>query len=140
MTRCWPQKRPWPAGSQPIMHELAVCQSLLGEVARIAADNGGGRVTTINLAIGPLSGVEARLLERAFTVARAGTCAAEAELVIAAMPITVRCRTCGAVSEAPANRLLCGACDDWQVDLVSGAELQITSLALVDEPMPAAAE
>jgi len=122
------------------MHELAVCQSLLGEVERIAADNGGGRVSRIDLAIGPLSGVETPLLERAFTVARAGTCAEAAELVVTTMPISVRCRSCGSESEALANRLLCGHCGDWQVDLVSGDELQITSLALVDDPMTAAAE
>lgn len=112
------------------MHELSVCQSLLAEVARIAGENGGGNVSEIVLGIGPLSGVEAPLLDRAFTIARAGTCAAKATLVIEAMPVTVRCRSCGGGGEVKPNRLLCPQCGDWQVDLASGDELQITRVAI----------
>ena len=117
------------------MHELSVCQGLLAEVERIAQANGGGRVSEIHLAIGPLSGVEAPLLERAFTISRAGTCAADAELTISAMPVTVRCRNCGGGGEAASNRLLCPECGDWQVDLASGDELRLTEVTLQsDEP------
>jgi hydrogenase nickel incorporation protein HypA/HybF len=118
------------------MHELSVCQGLLAEVERVARANGGGRVSEIRLAVGPLSGVEAPLLERAFTIARAGTCAADARLTISAMPVTVRCRSCGGGGEAAANRLLCPECGDWRVDLVSGNELQLTEVTLeCDEPV-----
>jgi hydrogenase nickel incorporation protein HypA/HybF len=118
------------------MHELSVCQALLAEVECVADSNGGGRVSEIRLAIGPLSGVEPALLERAFTIARAGTCAADARLTISAMPVTVRCRNCGAGGEATANRLLCPECGDWRVDLASGDELQLTEVTLeCDEPV-----
>ena len=39
------------------MHELAICQSLLREVAHIAADRHARSVTDIHVGIGPLSGV-----------------------------------------------------------------------------------
>lgn len=120
------------------MHELAVCQGLIGEVARVARENGGGRVSEIHLAIGPLSGVEAVLLERAFTIARAGTCAETAALTVTAMPITVRCRSCGGGGAAAANRLLCPDCGDWRVELASGDELQLTRVVMdCDAPMTA---
>ena len=62
------------------MHELAICQSLIGAVEKAAAGQGGGEVTAILVAIGPLSNVEPSLLERAFSLAREGTIASQAQL------------------------------------------------------------
>ena len=112
------------------MHELAICQSLIGEVARVAATRAGAKVVTVSVAIGPLSGVEAPLLARAFTVARAGTIAAEASLEIEAKPVTVRCRACDVEAEAAPNALLCPQCGGWQVDVMSGDELLLTRVEL----------
>ena len=53
------------------MHELAICQALMEQVERIAEEERADQVLSIHLAIGPLSGVESRLLEQAFSVARA---------------------------------------------------------------------
>jgi hydrogenase nickel incorporation protein HypA/HybF len=80
--------------------------------------------------IGPLSGVEPQLLEQAFPLASAGTIAAHAELAIETLAVRVRCETCGAETEATANRLLCGACGDWHTKLVSGDELLLVSVEL----------
>ena len=40
------------------MHELAICQSLIDQVEVIAVERNAQCVTTIVVAIGPLSGVE----------------------------------------------------------------------------------
>jgi hydrogenase nickel incorporation protein HypA/HybF len=112
------------------MHELAVCQGLLREVERVAAANGVRTVERILLRIGGLSGVEPSLLERAFAVARRGTCSERAELCIESGAVVVRCRTCGCSSPVPPNRLLCGACGDWQVTVTEGEELTLLSVDL----------
>ena len=116
---------------QAPMHELSVCQSLITEVARIAAAHGATRVSRIELAIGPLSGVEPALIEDAFTIASAGTAAEGARLVIEAAPVVVFCPACEAETEAAPNRLLCGRCGGWQVRLRSGDELLIKRVELV---------
>jgi len=112
------------------MHELAVCQSLLEQVERIAADHGAQRVERILLRIGPLSGVEAPLLRNAYPLAAAGTIAEGATLDIEAAPVRVHCVTCGAETDAQPNRLLCGACGDWHTRLVSGDEMLLANLEL----------
>ncbi|MEQ9562585.1 MAG: hydrogenase maturation nickel metallochaperone HypA [Woeseiaceae bacterium] len=105
------------------MHELSVCQAIIGEVQALAAARGAEIVSDIHLRVGPLSGVESPLLRNAFPFASAGTVAANAELHISDMPVRVRCRLCAEESETPPNRLLCGSCSSWQTELLSGDEL-----------------
>jgi hydrogenase nickel incorporation protein HypA/HybF len=112
------------------VHELAVCQGLLREVDRVAAEHGAASVERIVLQVGGLSGVEPPLLQRAFEVARAGTIAALAELEIRAGPVVVECRQCGTRGEVPVNRLLCPACRDWRVRVVEGEELLLLNVEI----------
>jgi hydrogenase nickel incorporation protein HypA/HybF len=115
------------------MHELSLCQALLGQVEAVAQQHRSEGVTRIVLQIGPLAGVEPRLLQEAFPVACAGSVAANAELTIEPLPIRVRCTRCGAESEASANRLLCGACGDWRTQLISGDEMVLASVEMIRE-------
>jgi len=112
------------------VHEFSVCQDLLRQVEDLARAHNARTVSAIHLRIGPLSGIEASLLEQAFTVARAGTVAAAAVLATEALPIRVRCRSCGASGVASPNRLVCGACGDWHTELLSGDELLLASVEL----------
>ena len=127
MTKCWPEN---PARVTPV-HELAICQALMEQVERIAQEERADQVLSIHLAIGPLSGVESRLLEQAFSVARAGSVAASAELVIESMPVQVSCKQCGQLTEALPGRLVCGSCGDWRTSLISGDELELRNIELV---------
>ncbi len=115
------------------MHELAICQSLIQQVESIAQQHGARGADYIRLEIGPLAGVEAPLLERAFTIARAGTLAETATLDIVIQPLQVRCNTCGGESEAKSNRLLCGHCGDWHIEIVSGDQMLLTRVELTLE-------
>lgn len=109
---------------------MSICQGLMSQVEQIARDKGASQVDSILLSIGPLSGVEPELLERAFVVAKAETVAKDAELEIETGPIVVECRICGASGEAQVNRLICGSCDSWQVNLKQGDELLLMRLEL----------
>jgi len=120
------------------MHELSVCQALLQQVTEIARRERADRVTRIHLRIGPLSGVVPELLEQAFSIARAGTLADQAELLTEPQPIRVRCSQCGAQSDASASRLLCGMCGDFRTRLISGDELLLASVELKREERAAA--
>lgn len=112
------------------MHEFSVCIALMEQVERIAGEHRARRVDRIVLQVGPLSGVEAPLLEHAWPLAAAGTIAADAELVIDTAPVRVRCTRCGIESEAQPNRLLCAGCGDYRTRLVSGDEMLLANLEL----------
>ena len=101
------------------------------QVENIALEEQAAQVMAIHLGIGPLSGVEPRLLEQAFSIASAGSIAVNAELVITSTPIQVSCQQCGQLTEALPNCLVCGSCGDWRTSLISGDELELTSIELV---------
>ncbi len=112
------------------MHELAVCQGLMSQLEQIAAREHAQSISLIRLSVGPLSGVEPQLLEDAFPIAAAGTVAEGATLQIDRLGVRVRCLSCGADSDATANRLLCGACGDYRTQLLSGDEMLLMSVEL----------
>lgn len=112
------------------MHELAICQALVGEVLAVARAEHAKSVTDVYLSIGPLSGVEGSLLRNAFPFAAAGTVAGNASLHLQPTPVRVRCEDCGAETEVAANRLICGSCSNWQTQLISGDELLLQRVVM----------
>jgi hydrogenase nickel incorporation protein HypA/HybF len=125
------------------MHELAITRALIGQVEAIACERRAERVIGIVVRIGPLSGVEPALLLNAWSLACAGTCAANAELMVEDSPVRVRCLQCGAESEVPSNRLLCSSCGQWRTQVLTGDELLLIRVemekALPPSYRPAAA-
>lgn len=112
------------------MHELSICNALIGQVEQIARERNATSVTRIVLKVGPLSGVEAQLLRQAYPLAAAGTVAADADLVIDTADVVVRCSECDTESRVAANRLLCAACGDFRTRVISGDEMILQTLEL----------
>jgi hydrogenase nickel incorporation protein HypA/HybF len=122
------------------MHELSVAHALLRQVEQIVHDHDGKKVVAVTVTIGPLSGVEASLLARAFAIARCGTIAENASLEIETAPIRVWCAACEAETEAGPSTLLCAQCGSGTVELKSGDELLIRRVELLTAEQPIAAE
>lgn len=112
------------------MHELSICQALMNQVESIALEHKAQSVTSVVIAMGPLSGVEAQLLKNAYPIASAGTVAENAELIVETLPVRVKCSQCGSESDATPNKLICKECGDWRTILVSGDELMLMSVEL----------
>jgi hydrogenase nickel incorporation protein HypA/HybF len=87
-------------------------------------------VEKVYLQVGPLSGIEPKLLRNAYPLAAAGTVAANAELIIETSEIVVTCSQCNAKTEAQANRLICSACGDFRTNIVSGDEMILQRLEM----------
>ena len=112
------------------MHELSLCDDLLGQVKTIATQNNAQSVESITVQIGALSGVEPILLESAFDLIKVGTIAEQAKLILQTSAVTVFCRVCGAESEVTVNNLLCNACKSNETEVIKGDELILASVAL----------
>lgn len=112
------------------MHELALCQALIGQVAEVARSQHAASVSDIYVSVGPLSGVEGPLMRNAFPIAAAGTVANDAKLHLESTSIRVCCEECGEESEVPANRLVCEHCGHWRTRVVSGDELLLQRVVL----------
>jgi len=112
------------------VHELAICQALIGQVAEVARERQAVAVTDIYVSVGPLSGVEGTLMQSAFPLAAAGTVANEATLHLQATAIRISCEECGEESEAIMNRLLCEHCGHWRTRVISGDELMLQRVVL----------
>ena len=112
------------------MHELAICQALMNQIEHIVAERKARSVVSIVVGMGPLSGVEAQLLQHAYPVASAGTVAEGAELVIEQLPVRIRCDQCGEEAEALPNKLVCKVCGDWRTTVISGDELLLMRVEL----------
>ena len=112
------------------MHELAVCQALIEQVERVAADNNARAVNEIVVQLGPLAGIEQELLAQAYTVARAGTVAQHAQLIIEVAPLRIQCPECGQESEVSLDSLICPVCRNWRTTVSSGEDLILARLEL----------
>ena len=77
------------------MHELAIMQSVVRVCEREAAKEGFGRVESITLAVGAVSGVVPECLLEFFPDAATGTVAEGARLVTRLIPAAIECPDCG---------------------------------------------
>jgi hydrogenase nickel incorporation protein HypA/HybF len=107
------------------MHELGLCEDIVDAVTRRAGDR---PVARVRIRVGALHHVHPEAFEQSFALAAAGTVAdgARAELVL--VPVTARCRGCGAVIEATEPVLGCASCGAVELDHSGGDEVLLESL------------
>lgn len=113
------------------MHELSIAMSILDFAAEEAQRQGGGRVVAVHLRLGPLSGVVPAALRSAYDLAREGSIASAAELVIEAVELVVYCPACAAQRTlASPQELYCPYCLAHTPDVVAGRELEVVALEI----------
>lgn len=114
------------------MHELAVAERLLEIVEQEARPYAGARVVRISLKIGQLSAVVPDALRFAFAAISRGGVAENAALEIEEVPLSIRCHACAEVFHVEDPFMVCPQCGGCDVELVSGRELEITSMEIED--------
>ncbi|MFH1155899.1 MAG: hydrogenase maturation nickel metallochaperone HypA [Pseudomonadota bacterium] len=115
------------------MHEMGVAQQMADiALAAIPGDVKNPRVVRLNLRIGKLAAVVKDSLTFCFEIIAKDTPLEGAALVIEDVPVRLRCRECRHEWEVDGPVFRCPGCQDSAVDLVSGRELEITSLELAE--------
>jgi hydrogenase nickel incorporation protein HypA/HybF len=106
--------------------------SIVAGILDIAEEQARGAdariINTIEIEVGRLAGVEIPSLEFCFDVARKGTMAAGAALVIHEIPGRGRCTDCGSDVAVDYFVAVCSACGQGLVEVRQGRELRIRSL------------
>jgi len=111
------------------MHELSIALSMLEQIEEEAAKH-GGTVRAVQVKIGVLSGVDCDALSFAWEIAREGTAVAGAQLEIERVPLLVRCPGCGSTHTPEIQAIYCPQCITPEQDILSGRELELTSLEI----------
>ncbi|MEJ2658019.1 MAG: hydrogenase maturation nickel metallochaperone HypA [Desulfobacterales bacterium] len=116
------------------MHEMSIAMQIVEiAVASIPADLKNAQVKRVNLKIGKLAAVVPESLRFCFQIAVQDTPLREADLNIEEIPLRVRCTDCNAEWTAHEPVFICRKCNSGSVEMLSGRELDITSIEVVDE-------
>ena len=112
------------------MHELAIADSVVQIASRHA---NGRRVTKVCLKVGHLRQVVPSALTFSFELVAQGTPVEGAQLEMEEVPVTGRCRRCGAESRPESFPLQCVNCKDYDLEVLEGEELYVESLEIEED-------
>lgn len=111
------------------MHELSLCQAIAESVTRHAR---GRSVSSVAVQVGHLRQVVPDSLLFSWEMLTSGTELDGSALRIEHVPATVECGQCHTTTVLDLPIMLCGTCGGSDVTVLSGEELMVVSLDLVD--------
>ncbi|MCG8619846.1 MAG: hydrogenase maturation nickel metallochaperone HypA [Desulfobacterales bacterium] len=115
------------------MHEMGIAEQLVKiALDAIPEDIENPRVEILNLRIGKLASVVEHSLTFCLEIVTKDTPLEDVKLVIEEVPIMIRCRSCNREWEADTPMFKCPDCKDAEVTLISGREIEISSMELAD--------
>jgi hydrogenase nickel incorporation protein HypA/HybF len=113
------------------VHELSIVQALLEQVETEVEKSGHrGRVVSLHLVIGRMSGVHVDALKFGFELLSPDSIAAGARLVIDQPRARCRCESCRAEAEVDGLVTACPACGSGDIVIRGGQELLLQSIEL----------
>ena len=112
------------------MHEMSIAMSIVDAVEAKAREEGGEKITAVELEIGKLSGVETESLRFCFSAAAGNSMLEGARLDIREVQPEGECLDCGNRFPVEFHYVKCISCDSYRVEVVAGRELAIRSIML----------
>jgi len=112
------------------VHELSIVEALLDQVRQESRAYPALRVYSIRLRIGALRQVVPETLKFCFAAAVQGTALAGCSLELEQLPAVARCRKCNLTFPVEDNWFQCSQCNESGAELLTGNELELTSLDL----------
>ena len=117
------------------MHEMSTIVRMVNLACEAARREGGGRLRSLSIRVGAMTGILPYYLEKYFPEASKGTPAEGAVLKITEVPVTVSCMDCGTVYEpekTPGRR--CPRCGGIRGRVQTGRELMLDQIELEEVP------
>ena len=116
------------------MHEMGVAEQLVKiALDAIPDDIADPKVEILNLRIGKLAAVVEHSLTFCIEIITKDTPLDGVKLVIETVPVTIRCLTCGKEWQADSPVFNCESCGDREVEMLTGREIEITSMELAED-------
>ncbi len=115
------------------MHELSLATSLVEQALAAMEQHKTGKILSLTVSVGALSGVDRGALEFCFPMACDGTPLEGAGLEIDEIPVKVRCENCGAESDVEIPVLICKNCESRNVSIISGRDFMLVSMEVESE-------
>jgi hydrogenase nickel incorporation protein HypA/HybF len=116
------------------MHEMGIAMQIIEiSIASIPADLKNAQIKKVNLKVGKLAAVVPESLHFCFQIAAQDTPLCDAQLNIEEIPLKIRCTDCNVEWIAHEPVFVCRKCNGTSVEMLSGRELDITSIEVVDK-------
>jgi len=112
------------------MHETSLVRSLLMQVADLLEKHNGESVESIEVELGPLTGVEPILVQSAFAQLAPDYGMVSTLLQIREIPLKAQCRTCGSHFVIDHFRFQCTICSGADIQVLSGDEFRLLSVSI----------
>ena len=115
------------------MHEMGIAQQLV-QIAldSIPDDIENPKVEKVNLKIGKLAAVVDTSLTFCFEIITKDTALENATLNIDFIPVTIHCKSCENTREVDDPMFQCPFCENSEIELLTGREIEIISIELAD--------
>jgi hydrogenase nickel incorporation protein HypA/HybF len=111
------------------MHEASIAISLIKTVSDLCQQEGYNSIESVRIKVGKAAGILPDALLFAFDMAKAGTLASQAELIIEYIPLGGFCRECGSEFESEERYIFsCPDCKSNTIKITRGDELQIVDM------------
>jgi hydrogenase nickel incorporation protein HypA/HybF len=111
---------------------MGIMSGILDSSFEAAEKAGAQRITEIRITIGELTEIQEFALDFAFESMTPGTMAEGAKLVVTTVAPSSRCRDCGLTYDHDRFEMVCPACGSFNVEPLTGRELQIDSIEADD--------
>ena len=116
------------------MHEMGIAMEVVEiAVASIPQDMKNSRITKVNLKVGKLTAIVPDSLRFCFEIVSKDTPLSHAMIHIEEIPIVVRCADCNDEYTIDEPMFTCRTCSGGSLEIISGRELDIHSIEIVDE-------
>ena len=111
------------------MHEASIALSVLETVSDLCQQEGYNSIESVRLRVGRAAGILPDALLFAFDVAKAGTIACKAELIIEYISLGGVCRDCGSNFASEERYIFaCPVCKSSAIKITQGDEMQIIDM------------
>lgn len=116
------------------MHEMGIAMQIMEiATASIPANRTGARIEAVHLKVGKLSAIVTGSLRFCFEAITKDTALEGARLHIAEIPVRAFCNACCNEWTIEAPAFICPVCRSGDIQLLSGRELHIESIELMEE-------